>query len=129
MLISWGTTGHITEITPEGRLALRLRLGRWTYRAFRAPWTGLPPGRPAVKASRRQGALTVWASWNGATEVKHWSLLAAAPRRALSPVGPPVAFADLETRIRVRSPARSVAVRALDARGRTLGQSTIVRVR
>jgi hypothetical protein len=43
-------------------------------------------------------------------------------------VGAPVPFADLETHFSATTKARFVAVRALDAAGRPLGQSRAVRV-
>jgi hypothetical protein len=130
LLISWGTTGQITEVTPRRRrFALRMRIGHWTYRAVRAPWTGRPPGRPRVAARRVGAAVDVWASWNGATEVRRWQVLAGDPRGRLFPVGPASGFADLETRVRVRTAARFVAVRALSLHGRALGESLAVRVR
>ena len=126
ILISWGTTGQVTEHTPSGQLALRLRLEHWTYRAVRAPWTGLPTGRPKVAARRNGEAVDVWASWNGATHVRRWLVLAGESRSTVSPVGRAARFADLETRIRVRTAARYVAVRALDARGQTLAESAAI---
>ena len=55
------------------------------YRAFRFPWSGRPLSPPAVLASlNNTGEETiVHASWNGATDVSSWRVLAgAAPRIA-----------------------------------------------
>jgi hypothetical protein len=129
LLIDWGTTGQITELTPRGRLALRLRLRGWSYRAVAGRWTGMPPGRPAAAARRRHGSTVVWASWNGATEIRRWQLLAGASPVTLTPTGRRPRFAGLETRMRIRSRPRYVAVRALDAAGAPLAVSKPVRVR
>ena len=89
---------------------------------------GRPPGgRPALVARRRGGGIEAWASWNGATEIARWRLLAGADRSRLRGAGRRVRFADLETRLRLSRTPRFVAVQALDARGRELGRSGVAR--
>ena len=123
-LVSWGTTGRITQVSPRGRVKLRMQLERWTYRATRAPWTGLPRGRPAAAARRRGSrAVDVYASWNGATQIRRWRVLAGETPETLAPIASPFPFADLETRMRVRTRAPFVAVEALDGDGEVLGRS------
>ena len=48
-----------------------------SYRAYRFPWNATPRARPDV-AARRSGptAASVYASWNGATDVVRWQVLA-----------------------------------------------------
>ena len=90
-LVSWGTNTRLTEITPGGRVAFGLRFGRYTYRAVRSEWRGLPSGRPLIEVRRHgRGRRTVWASWNGATEVRRWRILAGDSPSTLEPVGPHV---------------------------------------
>jgi hypothetical protein len=128
-LIDWGgPTNRVTEVAPDGREDLLLRLEFWSYRGIPATWTGLPLGRPKVVAKRRGRSARVYASWNGATRIARWQVLAGDSATALAPVGAPAPFADLETRISVASPAPFVAVRALDASGGSLGESAAVRV-
>jgi hypothetical protein len=121
VLVDWGTTGRVTEVDRRGHVVFGLRLRSYSYRAARSEWHGHPPGRPLIQA-RRQGRRTVrvWASWNGATEVRRWQVLAGS-----SPVGRPHRFRGLETSMRVATTARRVAVSALDGRGRTIGQSRV----
>jgi hypothetical protein len=71
--------------------------------------------------------MNVYASWNGATEVASWQVLAGAGPAALQPVRT-AARASFETRIPVGVTARYVAVRALDATGAVLGTSPARRV-
>jgi hypothetical protein len=124
LLIDWGTTGRITEVTPRGDLVYGLQLGYYSYRAVRSPWRGKPAAPPAAVASRAgPRSVRVWASWNGATEVARWRVLAGG-RRAGS-----ARFAGLETLIRARTRAREVTVEALDAGGDVLGRSEPVPVR
>jgi len=64
----------------------------------------------------------VWASWNGATDVARWEMLAGASPSSLSSVTS--APADgFETAIQVDGTPAYVAVRALDSAGAVLGTS------
>lgn len=127
-LVDWGPNRRITEIAPDGRLNLLMRLQYWSYRAVPAAWTGLPTGFPTIAASRRGALVHVYASWNGATQIRSWQLLAGDAPGALAPVGRPVPFADLETSMSLRAPAPYIAARALDAQGAVLGQSSAASV-
>jgi hypothetical protein len=129
VFVSWGTAGVLSDVRPGGEVRLALRLGRYSYRAVRSRWAGRPRGRPAVAARRRRdGAIDVWASWNGATHIRRWRVLAGRSRRRLMPVGTRVRFAGLETPMRVRTRRQLVAVRAFAANGRAVGRSRVVRV-
>jgi hypothetical protein len=124
--VDWGDTPRVSLFGPSGREDAMLRLRYWSYRAVPVTWDGKPGGAPAVAARRDGDAVDVWASWNGATAVRRWQVLAGSSVSDLEPLGAPVAFADLETRIRVRTAAREVAVRALGAGDAVLGQSAAV---
>ncbi len=122
---NWGSRGGVSEIDATGRLLFDAWLPRgWdNYRAYRAAWTGIPTTRPDVAArASGSGATRVWASWNGATEVTAWRVLAGASRDALAPVGD-AQWRDLETAVTVPSGARWFAVQALDASGNVLATS------
>lgn len=121
---SWGAAGHVSEFARDGQLLFDLLLPPRsdTYQAFRAPWSGAPLDRPALAARRAGDALTVWASWNGATAVRAWQLLAGESSARLRPLGAPVQRSDFETTLRARTSARFVAVRALGAGDRPLGR-------
>jgi arylsulfotransferase ASST len=128
VLIDWGQIPRVSAIGPGGREKLVLRMRFWSYRAVPAEWVGRPLGRPAMVARRRGDGVRVWASWNGATEIRSWQVLAGPGPRALAPLGAPASFQDLETRIRVRTHQPWLAVRALNARGSVLGRSRAVKV-
>ncbi len=131
VFISWGPQEHVTEQRPDGRLALDLLLppGADSYQAFRHVWRGEPLDRPAIAAGRggrgADGRLTVWSSWNGATEVRSWQLLAGDDPDELAPLAT-VPRDGFETAIRARTDAEHVAVRALDADDRPLGASRAI---
>jgi hypothetical protein len=72
--------------------------------------------------------VTVYASWNGATEVTSWQVLAGPGADMLQPVGS--ARRDgFETAIRVRTAEPYVAVQARDRAGEVIGTSRAVRPR
>jgi hypothetical protein len=125
VFIGWGPAPHVSELSADGRLLLDLQLpeGADSYQAFRHRWRGEPLDRPALALRRASDdRVTLWASWNGATEVRRWLVLAGDDRDALEPVAS-APWRDFETEIRVRTDARHVAVRALDGDGRPLGSS------
>jgi hypothetical protein len=129
---SWGGQERITEFTRGGRMLLDLALpaGSDTYQAFRFRWRGRPLDRPAVAARRTRGKrTTVWASWNGATLVRRWRVLAGPSRDRLRPIGRPLRRTGFETALRVRTGARFVAVRAVGPNGRALRASRAVEPR
>jgi hypothetical protein len=129
-LVGWGSQRYFTEFNAAGRVLwdARLSVGYETYRAYRMPWVGLPHTTPRAAVARlRGGGMNVYASWNGATEVASWQVLAGAAPAALQPVRT-AARASFETRIPVGVTARYVAVRALDATGAVLGTSPARRV-
>jgi hypothetical protein len=67
----------------------------------------------------------VFASWNGATTVAGWRILAGPSSAALTPVGQ-FSRAGFETKMVVGSTQPDVAVQALGADGQVLGTSNVV---
>jgi hypothetical protein len=68
------------------------------------------------------GGSVVYASWNGATEVNTWTVLAGKTGSALSRVASQ-RRSGFETAITVNTVGPFFAVTAQDSQGRTLGQS------
>jgi hypothetical protein len=130
MLVGWGSQRYFTEYDAAGAVVwdARVALGFESYRAYRLPWVGTPKTRPRAAGVRlRDGAMHVYASWNGATEVASWEVLAGATAGSLAPVAA-APRSGFETRIRVPAAARYVAVRAKDASGAILRASPPARV-
>jgi hypothetical protein len=129
VLIGWGSLPNVTEFSPDGAVVFDAHFPATTqsYRAFRLPWRGRPGDPPSVAAVRATGGrLTVYASWNGATDVARWEVLGGSTGQTLRPF----ASADrtgFETAITTTAPPTLVAVRALDAAGHELGRSAPVR--
>jgi hypothetical protein len=78
-----------------------------------------------VLAAAGSGNITGRVSWNGATGIVRWELLAGADAASLAPVGsrPSQGF---ETAVTVKSTAPLVAMRAYDAAGNVLVTSAPV---
>lgn len=127
VLVGWGARPYITEFTRHGRIVFDAHFARaddGTYRAIRARWTGRPATLPRVAADRR----SVWASWNGATEVARWRVLAGDTEATLEPVATR-RRRGFETTMRLDRRYRVVAVEALDSAGTVLGTSRPVSAR
>jgi hypothetical protein len=95
------------------------------HRAFRIPWSGQPTGSPFAAASPTSSGTTVYASWNGATDIASWRLLAGPTPGTLQPVASR-AFNGFETGVSTSSTQAFFAVQALNSSGRVLGTSAAV---
>jgi hypothetical protein len=95
------------------------------HRALRFAWTAQPTGSPFAAASANGGGTIVYASWNGATNIASWRVLAGPNPRALQAVASR-AFNGFETGISTSSAGPYFAVQALSRTGRVLGTSPAV---
>jgi len=124
--VGWGQQPYFTEFNSQGQIVFDARFvgNNSSYRAYRFPWIGTPTTLPSVSASTSGSATNVYASWNGATEVASWRVLAGATADALQAVmtAPKQGFES-----QVTIPAQPyVQVQALDSAGRTLATSGVV---
>ncbi len=130
VFIGWGQLPFFSEYTASGELLYEGYMPGpdESYRAFREPWVGLPETSPSLLAKRgaHGGPTALYVSWNGATQVSAWQLLAGASQSSLTPSGQPVARQGFQTAISTRSPGPYYQVRALDASGQALGASAVV---
>jgi len=79
VFIGWGSEPFISEFSCDGELLFDARFppDGESYRAFRFPWSGRPIDGPAVAVEQRpDDKVKLYASWNGATEVDSWEVLA-----------------------------------------------------
>lgn len=130
VFVGWGSEPYFSEFNSGGQL---LYDAHWhgsyqSYRAYRSPWTGTPAAPPAIAASAASSSapVSVYASWNGATEVTGWRVLAGSSPSALAPVAG-AAKSGFETTIATPGPESYVAVQALDASGAVLGTSRTIK--
>ncbi|HVS84875.1 MAG TPA: arylsulfotransferase family protein [Gaiellaceae bacterium] len=127
VFVSWGTTGTISEHSPDGELLFHAKLSQGaTYRAYRETWSGRGPGRPALAAVKVANGVDRYASWNGATDVTAWRVLGGPAPGALTPLRT-VRSTGFETKINVPRPPAHLNVAALDSDGRELHRSLAVR--
>jgi Arylsulfotransferase (ASST) len=123
--VGFGSSPFFSEFASGGRLLYDASLPEddGSYRAYRYGWSATPRTRP-VAAVRRTGAarVSVYASWNGATTVARWQVLAGPTAGSLRPIGsaPRDGF---ETRFDLESSASTFKVRALDSEGHVLASS------
>lgn len=122
-MVGWGGLPNLTEFNAQGQVVYDAQLpaGEDSYRVYREPWVAQPTAPPAIVARAAGGTTTVYASWNGATTVASWQLLAGSSGKQLAPVST-TPRGGFETTI----PAPAAAffeVRALSAAGRVLGTS------
>jgi len=130
MFVGWGAEPYFSEFDTSGALVLdgRFPTNDQSYRAFRMPWVGAPADRPAIATMKDTiGGITVFASWNGATQIRRWQVLAGENASALTPIGA-VPKGGFETAISVHTNQKYVAAAALDSDGKRLGISKVVHV-
>jgi hypothetical protein len=130
VFVGWGEVPHVSEFDYSGRMLFDAVLGEkyQSYRAFRLPWNGLPAEAPAIAVGAHGSDRTVYASWNGATDVHSWQLLAGAQADAMRAVAS-TRSRGFESALRASvAPGQYLAVQALGAGGTPLGQSHTVTV-
>jgi hypothetical protein len=127
VFVGYGSTQFFSEFSSRGGLLFDAALPQddGSYRMYREKWKATPTTPPAV-AARRTGPSTVsvFASWNGATKVARWRILAG-QGGALSPIAT-VPRTGFETQANLTTTATTFAVRALNSRGRVLATSGAV---
>ena len=127
--VGWGQEPFFSEYSASGKLLFDARLPP-LYQSFtvlRSSWIGQPTGPPAlVVRPGARGGLVAYASWNGATAVAAWRLLAGSNPHTLAPVAR-VSREGFETTIALAgAPPRYVVAQALGANGAVLGSSVPV---
>ena len=130
-LVGYGGEPEISEFAKDGSLLFDAHLpyDMIFYRAYRHPWSGQPLTPPAAVANLNNVSETiVHMSWNGATDVASWRLLAGAHPGSLAPAAT-IPTAGFETSTILPACHQYVAVQALDSAGRVLGSSPTARVR
>ncbi len=120
VFVGFGASPYFSEFSAGGSIKFEANLPQddGSYREFTYPWHATPTTRPALTAKRSSsGHVSLCVSWNGATTVARWQVLAA---------GKPVTTVrdrNFETRIDLGSSASTFAVRALSSSGKVLARS------
>jgi Arylsulfotransferase (ASST) len=128
-LMGYGGLPNFTEYDTSGHVLLDGTLGRnvQDFKTFISPWSGQAPGVPSLVARpAAAGRIAVSVSWNGATSVVSWRVLAGASPSALAPVAS-AAKTGFQTTIDARTFGPYLAVQALDGSGAVLATSPAVK--
>jgi hypothetical protein len=129
LFVGWGSESFFSEYSHEGELLFDAQLlgDGQSYRAFRFPWSGHPSDNPAVAVEQGpDDKVTLYVSWNGATEVESWQVLAGSTPNQLKPIGS-APRRGFETTVVVHTAEPYVAVQAKSASGRVLGTTKAVK--
>lgn len=124
VLVGWGSKPYFSEYSKAGALLLD---AVWpstdlSYRALLTQsWVGTPYFPPSGSVQKHAGHSTVYASWDGATQVAKWEVLAGKPGH-LKPVAT-VAKSGFETAIHLKRAYLAYEVSALAANGHVLRTS------
>jgi hypothetical protein len=127
--LGWGQLPYFSEYGPEGKLLFDAHFPAnvQSYRSFRLPWTGTPRELPAFALQTGHGPATVFASWNGATLVSSWRVLAGRDPANLQEVArAPRSGFETPVPLPAGAAGPNLAVQALDSAGQVLGTSPTV---
>jgi outer membrane protein assembly factor BamB len=126
VFVGWGDQPDFSEYRPDGQQIFNgaFPFGAQSYRAYRFHWSGLPAAKPSLALSPQPGgSVRLWASWNGATDVKQWRVLGGPARHRMARLGGR-GRTGFETAMKPASEPAYFEVQALGSGGRVLGTST-----
>lgn len=138
VVVGYGAVPQVSEYTSGGRLIFdaHLPLDTASYRDYRFPWKGEPLSKPALAANLNNTGeeAILHMSWNGATGVRSWRVLAGGSASALKPIEtiPDSGFESStilppEQRTPEPKPYAYLAVEALSSTGAVLSTSATVK--
>lgn len=129
--IGWGQEPFFSEFNPEGKVLFEAHfpVHERSYRDYSFEWTGMPVHPPtfAFVPGSASGPGVAYASWNGATLVSSWRVLAGPSAASLTAIAQ-VSRTGFETAIPIPAGTSGpyLAVQALGAAGQVLGTSSAV---
>jgi Arylsulfotransferase (ASST) len=123
--LSWGSQPFFSEQSSKGRVLLDAIWPKpdLNYRTYVQKWVGIPFFPPSGAVRNNHGIATVYASWDGDTQVVSWRVLAGSSSGSLKAVATK-AKNGFETTIPLTSSFKVYKVQALDAKRHVLGTST-----
>ncbi|KDQ50598.1 hypothetical protein JAAARDRAFT_41909 [Jaapia argillacea MUCL 33604] len=130
VLVGWGANPWLSEHSANGTLIYSAALGSQNltggqiqnYRAYKSTtWRGYPLSWPDISIVGSK----VYASWNGATKVLHWEVLAGSDPRLLS-LAASQSRTGFETVLQLAYSPPYAQVKAIGANGTILGISTVL---
>ena len=126
--MGYGGLPNFTEYDASGHVLLDGSLGKnvQDFKTFSRRGAASRATPPSVSAKKSGGSLSVAVSWNGATDVASWRVLAGPSSGSLATVAT-APRSGFETTIKAASAGPYVQVQALDAQGNVLGTSATVK--
>jgi hypothetical protein len=129
VFVGWGSEPVYSEFDADGKLLFSAAFPTESesYRAFRLQWSGQPTDDPAMAVeSGPEEEVTLYASWNGATEVTTWQVLAGSAPDQLEVLAsaPRQGF---ETVITVHTTEPYVSLMAVNSSGKVLGTTNAIK--
>lgn len=137
-LIGFGSRGSYTENAASGNTeqtpalnilySAQMPGSNMSYRSYRQDWISSPYYPPSIAVNKNHSQATVYASWNGATEVSNWQVYVGHYSDSLTLVANAVKN-GFETTINVSNVSSGGAffqVKALNSRGQIIGVSKII---
>jgi hypothetical protein len=124
VVLGWGSQPFFTEQSRSGQTLLK---AKWpvpdeSYRAYVQNWVGIPSFPPSGAVRTAGGKATVYASWDGDTQVLGWRVLAGSSTGSLKTVAT-ASKNGFETVIALKSSYDAYKVQAIGAKGHVLGTS------
>ena len=125
VVVGWGNVPNFTEFTKSGKVLLDAVIPNpdMSYRTYLENWVGLPAKPPNGAVRKSGGKIIVYASWNGATRVVAWRVLAGASASHLTVAVSRAARTGFETAIPVSGSHKFFKLQAFASRGRLIGTS------
>ncbi len=134
--IGWGESQYFSEYSNLGNTVedpsvntlynAKMPGNNYTYRAYRENWVGKPYYPPSIALKAMLGKSIVFASWNGSTETAAWQVFAGYRPNCLSKIIC-TEKTGFETSIEVPSKYRYYQVKAVNAEGKVIGASFIIK--
>jgi hypothetical protein len=128
-LLGYGRLPNFTEFDPAGHVLFDATLGKnvQNFRTYSSPWSAHPTSTPSLAVQTQgTGGVTVAASWNGATEVATWQVLAGVSPASLT-VAANAPKRGFQTSIALASTPAYLAVQALNPASAVIGRSPTIR--
>jgi len=120
--VGWGQVPYLSAFDESGELVFDAALPtpNLTYRAYVQPWAGRPLHGQRCVAEREAGRTTIYASFNGATELARWRVLAGSGGDRRERVAEKRRD-GFETSLSVAGQPEELTVQALDGEGGVVG--------
>ena len=135
VLMGWSERGQMSEHLADGTIIMRAYFSpRWlgTYRSYKQEFVGWPARRPDAAAEAEDvnsdggTQTTVYASWNGATEVSTWNFYKTNPLGHHEVSLGSAKKVGFETSLLYDGFAKYVVAEAVHRNGTVLGRSKVV---